>query len=64
MDEASRLILMRMFGIWCDDNIHAIMATREAAIWLLDCLEDNDGDCEHTWSIHPVNVSADIAESE
>ena len=55
------MIHMRMFAIWCDDNIHAIMATHEAAEWLMDCLMDSDADQEYTWAIYPVNVSIEVS---
>jgi hypothetical protein len=52
--------LGRMSAIWCDDKVHAIMATRESADWLLDSLMDSDGKQEHTWSICPVSVLIEV----
>ena len=49
-----------MFAIYCDDAVHAIMATYEDARELLGSLMDSDGEQAHTWAIHPVSVSYKI----
>lgn len=46
-----------MFAIRRDDEIYAILASHEAATWLIDCLVDGDESEQHTWSLGPVEMN-------